>query len=361
MDESRNYKKELFWMVIFTLVLMYFQLFVMELVPDGQFPGVWVGLLIVIIIRGFTIDRYKHKKDNFDLIVPIAMIVNYILFKNGTSIPNYIVLFFSIGIVCIFSLIKINSKYKFINIALICILFISFFSLDYYLYSNRLIKDVNFYRVVKKEYNISGKINKNSLKDIDRLWIGSKYDVTSLEGIHHFKNLKDLNIRKGKRIKDLKPINHLENLEHLNLSSIGLDQLEELNKMESLEWLEIIYPEKGKIKNLSNLPNLKKLALQGIKLNDLSGLKGPSDLEELSIAFSEVNSFDGIQSFKHLKKVKLHNVYIKDTESLLKFNNIESISIFNCKIDNKDEFVRNARNKGIDIEIENKDNFLLEL
>lgn len=56
------------------------------------------------------------------------------------------------------------------------------------------------------------------MKDIDRLWIGSKYNITNLE------------------------------------------------------WLEIIYPKKSKIKNLSNLPNLKKLALQGMELNNLNGL-----------------------------------------------------------------------------------------
>ena len=116
------------------------------------------------------------------------------------------------------------------------------------MYSNRLIKDINFNRAFKKEFNIKGNISKDDLKDIDRLSIGSRDKVNSLKGIEYFQDLKTLYIWEGNLIKDYTPINSLISLEKLKLSYIDLNQLNKLSNLESLRNLEIVYPKKGTIK-----------------------------------------------------------------------------------------------------------------
>ncbi len=360
MGESRDYRKDFRWAVLITIGVMILHLFVINIFVNGKIPGVWIGSLIGSLIGFFVIDKGKNKRSKETFLVSIVMIGNFILFKNDIYIPDYIVFFASIGLTCVYYLTKMESKYKLVNLGLVFILFIGFFSLDYYMYSNRLIKDRNLYRAIKHEYNITGKIDKNSLKGIEKLNIGSRENTNSLKGIEHFEDLKTLYIWEGQSIKDLTPINLSPNLEHLMLWYINLEQLQQLNGIETLEWIEIIYPKKGELSTLDNLSSLKHLELQGINLDNLNGLIGAKKLEKLSIAYGQVGSLDGIESFPYLKEVSLSNLDVIDISPLFRLENIENISLHNCKIDNDDERIKNAREKGIKIEIINTNNDFLK-
>ena len=144
-------------------------------------------------------------------------------------------------------------------IVLVAILLIGFFSLDYYQDSSSIIKDRNFRGFIKKEYGIKGRIEKEDLRGIEELFIDNDYHVRNIEGIEHFEDVKTLYIWDGKIIKDFKPIAKLHKLKEFVVWDADVDKLKEIPKMESVEWIEIVFPKAGEINSLENFPNLKQL------------------------------------------------------------------------------------------------------
>lgn len=324
--------------------------------------GFNLGFLIVLnllnIIRYLISKEESEKRDIIGiLILPLLLLVNFYLFDNGIYIPEYIVVFSGIGITYMYHLNRLGSTNKLIKIGFLCILLIGFFSTDYYMYSNRLIKDINFNRTFKREFNINGKINKENLKDIEKLSIGSRFKVNTLNGIEHFIDLKKLSIWDGNLIKNYTPLNKLSNLEHLMLWYIDLNDLDKLSKLESLEHLEIIYPKRGNIKNLNNFPNLRQLEIQGLNVENLNLISGPKHIEILGVADISQISFEGIDQFTELKELRLYKLKVIDMNHIFKLDNLKEISIQDCDIADYEEFRNWTKENGIKVDVRDPINF----
>ncbi|QZY53900.1 hypothetical protein [Crassaminicella profunda] len=304
METKKWYKKDSFWSVIFIIGLMWVHLFIRDTSFDGAFPAVWIGFLISRLIRKAT----KNTKEKEGIIFSTMMIGNYILFRYGIYIPNYILVFSGFSWIIINAFNKENVTYKLQKKILIIILLIGFFSVDYYMYANNIIKDKNFYRYVKKEYNIKGKVEEEDLKGIGKLGLDDDDRINNLDGIENFKDVEYIYISDGFIIHDFRPIGKLSNLKHLLVWYANVDKLEKIDNMESLERLEILYPKGGKIDSLDNFPNLKRFDVQGMDFEDLIGLEGPANLERLNIADGKVISFDGIEKFPQLKELDFYEL-----------------------------------------------------
>ena len=261
-EKVKWYKKSYLCSIIAIVALMAVHLFLINVSMDGMMPSMLNGVLLGSAIGSLV----KKRKDSLIAFVLLAVILaNYfILFRNGIYFPNYILLFVGLAVMIIWDLVKKNENHAKEKIAFVLALLIAFFSLNYIMYGNNILKDQNFYRAVKKEYNISGKITEEDLEGIDRLSLNSKYYVNSLEGIEYFKSITFLSIWDGRAIYDFTAIGDLHKLERLVVWYANLDRLEDIEKMESVKYLEILYPKRGKLDSLQDYPNLTDLYIQGL-------------------------------------------------------------------------------------------------
>lgn len=319
----------------------------MNIFVDGMIPAVWIGGFIGTLIR-FKSKNVNKTEIYLMLAFCLVMIVNYILFKYSFMyIHNYILLVMGISAVLIYEFHKESSKHKLHKTALILILLVTFFSVDYYQYNSNIIKDRNFRRFIKKEYGIQGKIEKEDLSGIEKLSLDDNYHVNNIAGIEHFKDVKDLTIWEGKIIKDFKPISKLSKLEDFTIWYANVDNLEEIPKMVSLQWLDIVYPKGGKIDSLESFPNLKRLDIQGMDFENLRGLEGPRHLERLAIGDGQLTTFDGIEKFQSLEKLNLYKLNISDSSKLFDSKSLKIIELQGGHINDIEYFKKMKKEKGI--------------
>lgn len=348
----KMFKDDIYWILVIMIFFMTLHLVGINMFTNGFSLGFLIVFNLSNIIR-YLISKDKNKKQDIigTLLLPFLLLINFYLFDMGIYIPAYIVVLIGIGLTYIYYLNRLNIGSKLRKIGFLCILLIGFFSIDYYMYSNRLLKDVNFNRLIKKELNIEGSMHEDDLKGIDRLYISSKYKVNDLKGIEHFEDLKTLYISDGNLIKDYTPLTSLVNLEKLTLCYIDLKQLDKLTDLESLQSLEIIYPKKGILKNLNNFQNLKELEIQGLEIENLNLLSGPKHLEKLGLADIPQISFEGIDQFSELRELRLYKLNVRDVKYLFKLSNLEEISIQGCDIEDYEEIRNWTKENGIKVEV----------
>lgn len=344
MGNIKFYKSKSFWGFVSLIAFMSIYLFVMNIFVEGIAIGVWIGSIIGAAIR------YKIKKTEAYLICTFSliMIINYILFRFSLIyIQSYILIFIGLSLMILYEINGENSKYKRHKAALVLILLIAFFSIDYYQYNSNIIKDRNFRGFIRKEYNIQGKIQEEDLLGIEKLHLDDNFYIKNISGIDYFKDVKKLIIWEGKLIKDFKSISKLSKLEHLIIWYANVDDIEEIPEVEALQWLEIVYPKAGKIDSLESFPNLKRLDIQGMDFENLTGLKGPNNLERLNIGDGQIISFEGIENFSHLEKLNLYKLNIRDTSRLFDSESLKFIELQGGIINDIEYFKKMKREKGI--------------
>jgi len=95
--------------------------------------------------------------------------------------------------------------------------------------------------------------------------------------------------------------------------------------MNSVETLDIAYPEKGQLDSLKSFPNLKVLYFQGGELSDITTLQGSKKLTRLTVADCKVRDFEGIEYFENLQEIILYNLNIDDPSKLLALKELKNI------------------------------------
>ncbi|WP_432664138.1 hypothetical protein R9X47_26860 [Wukongibacter baidiensis] len=347
MEKIAFHKKQGFWGILIMVGFMTIHIFGVNVFADGLLPAVWVGGLIGGLIR------YLMKKDDVKEIVfgwgfCLAMLLNYILFRYGHPyIPNYIIIFIGFAAINIYDFKKKGTANMKEKAALVLILLVAFFAIDYYQYSSNIIKGRGFRRLIKKEYGIQGKIDKEDLKGIEKLDIDDNDRVNNIEGIRYFQDVKSIYISDASTIKDLRPLANLSKLEELTIWYSNVDKIEEIPKIESLERIDIVYPKAGKIDSLENFPNLKRFEIQGMDFDNLNGLEGPKNLERLDIGDGRLTTFDGVEKFPYLKEVDLYEMSINDISRIFELRELKSVELQGGYIHNRDYFDKMARERGI--------------
>lgn len=236
-------------------------------------------------------------------------------------------------------MIKPNDEHFAFVLCLLLLIFVIQISWSYKQYSDSIIKDRNFYRYLKKEYNIKGSIEPDDVDSIYSLNIDCNRNISNLEGIQYFKELKDLMVMEGNKIEDYSALKELSNLEDMSIWRCNIDKIEEIGTMESLKCLDIVYPKGGKFDSLENFPNLHTLIIQGMDFQNLQGLQGSPKLKSLCIGDGKVISFDGIENFSELEKLKFYKLVAKDVSSIFKLKNVKLINVQGGYIENGKEFL----------------------
>jgi len=346
--QDKKHIKNFVLFITITVILMAFHLFIREIMTLKNPTIVWVGWLLGILCRRLF-NKLKHRII-FSTIVFFSII--YLLFKEFIDVPAYILIFTMIFILLIDEIIKSKSKFIKVEIIATVILFICFFSFNYYLSSTRLIKSLNLNKIIAKQNYFIDEINKENLLKVSSLSINdSQFGVTDLTGLEHLENLQKLSIDDNGTIEDYSPIQELKKLNMFSTWRADLDKLEELKEMKSVETLDIAYPEKGQLDSLKSFPNLKVLYFQGGELSDITTLQGSKKLTRLTVAYCKVRDFEGIEYFENLQEIFLYNLNIDDPCKLLSLKELKNISLQDCKVNDLESFKSKAEELGVFVNV----------
>ncbi|MEG0774248.1 hypothetical protein [Clostridium sp.] len=351
--EEKKYNRNFLISLVITLILMGFSLFIREaIVLNGSTFG-FVGCLV----GTFCTRVFKNSKYKITSSLILSVLILFVLLKGFFHIPAYIIIFTALFILIIDEAVKVKNEYMKIKILATVMLFICFFSFNYYLGSTRLIKSLNLSKaIVEQNYFIDGmdEITEETLQQVSKLTIrDEKFGITDLSGIQHLKNLNALSLEDYGIVKDYTPLQELKNLKRLRTWKVDLDKLEGLSEITSVEFLEISYPEKGYLDSLKSFPNLNTLTVQGGDLWDVKTLQGAKNLKKLTIADCKVIDFQGIEYFETLEELTLYELNIKDSSKLLTLKNLKFISIVDCKVQDMDTFKVKAEELGIIVRVSN--------
>lgn len=155
--------------------------------------------------------------------------------------------------------------------------------------------------------------------------------VTSLEGLQHATNLKELVLYEGK-VADLSPLANLTGLEKLDASS---NQISNLSPLKNLTNLTHLYLGGNTITAISPLANLTKLEELHISDNQISNLSPLSKLTHLRYLYLEGNKITYISYLSNLTNLEvlaLGNNNISNISYLSKLENLYYLSLYQNNI-----------------------------
>lgn len=350
--ESRNN----IWYIVSMLFMISFMLFYLffpsKLIIAENFLLLWILLFALTLVITITNFNELHSSNYIiaSYLISIPMILNYILFKLYIYIPNYIIFILSISLSIIYGVAKEFHFKKYFRIILVLLCVCIFFSINYYLYSIRIIKDSNLEIIAKKSIGMNifslKPLGKDNLLNIDTLKIKNVY---TLEGLESVRNLNTLDIDDSGLILDYSPITKLNNLKTLRIYNGDLDILSEVDFIEHVENFNLIYPKTDSLKSLPLFPNVTNLTINFSNNFDLSTLKNFPKVKEFSLCLEGPLTVDGLEVIHNLETLNLSYAYIPDYSRLFNIPTLKTIKLDNCYIPNIDDFIKKAEAKGIKV------------
>lgn len=172
----------------------------------------------------------------------------------------------------------------------------------------------------------------------------SKFDITSFEGLNKMSSLDYLDIKTNRDL-DLSNVD-LPNLSKLRLS-INSNEVANITLPDSniLERLIVssdrLFIDPSFIDSLNNYDQLKILEIKNpyFKRRDDESIyencsflaKYPS-IKDLDLKYSDIKSLDGIENLNKLAYIRFHDCSIEDASALLKLDNIISLDMTDVSI-----------------------------
>ena len=210
--------------------------------------------------------------------------------------------------------------------------------------------------------NNDGEISKYELENTQAIYLDSRYDVKSLEGLQYAKNLTSFSIYYNSNNINisLEPLYNLTNLKNFSISAYSSERFDIsiLSNFKQLENLSIY----GYIKNETVLWNYTQLRVLRLNVNsdmDFNGLQQLENLENLEIYYNTnsnrifdlnlIANMTNLQSFsincqianhqvlnnlQRITSLSLTNAYIVDLDFLANLTNLESLNLERNKITN---------------------------
>ncbi len=171
--------------------------------------------------------------------------------------------------------------------------------------------------------NFFDDLNKLSYLSLENTRLGDYTEIGKLV------NLEGINFTDFKRGKSVDFLVTLTNIKRLELPNLELKNLNFVEKIASLEYLDIEYNKKiTNIIALSNLENLKELNLGSLKkLEDLSPISNLKNLESLIISSTNVSDITLLENLENLKILSCINVDIPNIDVVSKFTKLEELYI----------------------------------
>lgn len=350
--ETKNNTWYIISMCLLFFSMIFHLLFSNTLNITGRFPSIWIILLLLSIVVSIT-NGVEFRSSLYMIIIyilSISMILNYLLYKNSIYIHSHIIFIYCFCFIIIYKTIKEITYKKHLKISLTLILLTCFLLTNYYIVNNRIIKDTNLNIQTKKALNISQfsilPVSLSQLECIDEL---SLKNVTYLNGIEYMKSLETLSIHDNGLILDYSPIANLSNLKTLSLNKVNLNILSDVDTINNISNLKIIYPENDSIKILPLFPDVNNLTINFSGTFNLSLLKNFPNVREFSLCVEGPFIANGLEVINNLETLNLSYAYISTYNNLFDIPTLKNITLSNCNIVELDVFLQKANEKGISV------------
>ncbi|NVM38504.1 MAG: leucine-rich repeat protein [Candidatus Lokiarchaeota archaeon] len=129
-------------------------------------------------------------------------------------------------------------------------------------------------------------------------------DLSELEGLETLTDLKSLQLPKN-NIREIKSLEHLKQLVTLDLSYNQIEEIKNLGRLVRLKTLNLNNNKINEIKGLNSLKNLKGLALNGNNIGEIKGLDNLTSLKVLHIRDNNISDVKELLNLRSLKYVDL--------------------------------------------------------
>lgn len=169
-------------------------------------------------------------------------------------------------------------------------------------------------------------------------------EISDLNGLQHFVNLQELNLRGNLNVSDLQPLTYLNQLQWLSLGGSSVDDLSALAALPGLKTLAVwgtgltaldiggmahlknLYASHGEIADVTSLPSgLEELYLDGNNLEDLDFLTGLPLLRVLYLGNSQISDLAPVSGRSGLEVLQISGNVISDLSPLSTLTNLQEL------------------------------------
>lgn len=175
----------------------------------------------------------------------------------------------------------------------------------------------------------TGTITKADLQEIYRLKLPS--GVKTLNDLKKLQNLEYL-YAGNLNLKDISAIASLKNLRVLYLQRNMITDIKPVKKLTHLEILSLNGNQLVSIVPLTALTNLRKLYLYENKIEDITSLSKLTKLNTLEIGYNKIKNLKAIGSLKKLQELSMENNEISDIKGLINLTGLQTLNLANNKI-----------------------------
>lgn len=196
---------------------------------------------------------------------------------------------------------------------LVILMMVVFSWLGFYFIADKgVVLDPMIEKSIREEFQQT-KVSNRVVESIEVLDLSNR-NLTSIEGLEYFANLKELNLS-GNLLTDVSSLAELENLTSLDLSFNQISNLELAS-----EWLEKLNLEANrlvKIDFVQKLPHLKNLNLRANNVTDLTPVASVEKLKKLNIRGNQVKSLEPLADMIYLNDLNARNNQINSVEPIV--------------------------------------------
>lgn len=191
------------------------------------------------------------------------------------------------------------------------------------------VPDMNFRHHINKYLGRAKPYEQDVLpSDVDHivLFIMEEKDISSIEGIQHFKKLKSLYMGNN-NISDLGPLKDMKRLKTLYFDN---NKVKDLTPIAGLTEMDGIVMNGNDISDLSPLSGMKKLRIlrmDGTLVTDLGPLSGITNLNELEAEDNSIEDLRPLASVTGMKELFLSDNEIKDISPLSNLHSMTRLFI----------------------------------
>jgi len=184
-----------------------------------------------------------------------------------------------------------------------------------------------------------GDITAGDAAKITKLEIGNEWSqqipqeiqVTNLQGIEYFINLRELNAGFN-TISDISALSTLTQLKDLNLGGNAVNDISVLSALTNLEKVTLYGGNFKDISPIAGLSMLKSLHLGGIQVYDISLLAGLTQLDCLYMGGCGIDDISPLAGMTNMYSLELSDNYISDLSALAGMTNLAILKLNNNPI-----------------------------
>ncbi len=155
--------------------------------------------------------------------------------------------------------------------------------------------------------------------------------IDEIKGLDKLVSLNKLNLGKN-NISEIKGLETLTELKSLILGFNKITRIQGLDTLEKLNHLSLDFNQITKMEGLERLVRLESLYLTNNKLDSIEGIENLSRLRYLKLSNNQITQINGLQSSKRLHLLALDNNKISEIKNLESLVDLRELYLFNNEI-----------------------------